>query len=466
MNSKCNTTIHLGDACETLMGLPDESFHGCLSDPPYGINFMGYAWDRGVPSTLVWSEVRRVLKPGAYLLAFGGTRMAHRLTCAIEDAGFEVRDSVARFFDEDVAVQNFLYSLSNEQRKNFDRAFASAPCAQWMFFNGFPKSLDVGAEVAKAAGKKAAKRFAGLGTSLKPAFEPIIVARKPLSKTVAKNVLEHGCGALAIDASRVMGPPSVGGKTADGLGYNGGKAVRRSVDRALAKGRWPSNVILDHASAALLDTQSGNRKGMSGGGKHRPGSPGGMFGAIDCEHTARGDSGGASRFFYCPKPSREERDAGLEAFESASSGEATHREDDSPGTRSPRAGAGRSGGSKNIHPTVKPIDLARYLARLILPPVADSRLLVPFSGSGTEMIGAMQAGWSHVEGIDSWGAAVNIAEARLAHWKTRRVPTERIAPKAKKGPVKDPRQTSLFALVDTLPAPPLSATDIPDEAAQ
>jgi len=138
----------------------------------------------------------------------------------------------------------------------------------------------------------------------------------------------------------------------------------------------------------------------------------------------RGENGGASRFFYCAKASRAERDAGLEGFAAASGGEATHREDGSPGTRSPRAGAGRNGGPRNVHPTVKPLALAAYLARLILPPVEGTRLLVPFCGSGSEMLGGLRAGWSHVEGIDSWDVAVKIARARLAHHEALLAKTE------------------------------------------
>jgi site-specific DNA-methyltransferase (adenine-specific) len=127
------------------------------------------------------------------------------------------------------------------------------------------------------------------------------------------------------------------------------------------------------------------------------------------------DSGGASRFFYCPKASRSERDAGLEEFEARSRAEATRRKEGSPGSKNAAAGAGGEN-CRNIHPTVKPIALARYLARLILPPIPDARMLTPFSGSGSEVIGALQAGWSHVDGIDSWDVAVRISRARIAHW--------------------------------------------------
>jgi site-specific DNA-methyltransferase (adenine-specific) len=353
---------------------------------------MGHGWDHGVPSVDVWRELLRVLRPGAHVLAFGGTRTFHRLTCAIEDAGFEIRD-----------------------------------CMMWLYGSGFPKSHDVSKAIDREAGAKrtvlgprvygdghvqvssesigfggcdpdadtrhitapateVARQWEGHGTALKPAWEPIIVARKPLDGTVAQNVQRWGCGGFAIDACRVGEQvytqeewTQKGASRPTGTTYG----THRPSDTAVPLGRWPANVILDDAAGQALDAQSGNRPGMSGGGKHKPGSKGGMFGAIDCEHTARGDSGGASRFFYCPKASRAERNAGVEA---------------------------------NTHPTVKPLALARYLARLILPPIPDARMVVPFCGSGSEVIGALQAGWSHVDGIDSWDVAVDIARARVAHW--------------------------------------------------
>jgi site-specific DNA-methyltransferase (adenine-specific) len=393
-----------------LRAMPENTFHGCLTDPPYGLSFMGHGWDHGVPSVEVWRQVLRTMRPGAHLLAFGGTRTFHRLTCAIEDAGFEIRD-----------------------------------CMQWLYGSGFPKSHDVSKAIDKANGDwrgkagavttenaamggpnyertpkgdpiAAAVQWSGHGTALKPAWEPIIVARKPLDGTVAQNVQRWGCGGLAIDACRVdvVGKKSEGGRTAGGITSSsdpraiGAGLKSGSNDDGL--GRWPANVILDEEAGQALDVQSGNRPGMSGGGKHKPGSKGGMFGAIDCEHTARGDSGGASRFFYCPKASRAERDAGLDAFAEQQTQKLN------PGGIAARREAAGLGVGRNIHPTVKPLALARYLARLILPPIHDARMVTPFCGSGSEIIGALQAGWSHVDGIDSWDVAVRIARARIEHW--------------------------------------------------
>ena len=324
--------LHHADVLDALRAMPDNSFHGCLTDPPYGLSFMGHQWDHGVPSAEVWREVLRVLRPGAHLLAFGGTRTFHRLTCAIEDAGFEVRD-----------------------------------CMMWLYGSGFPKSHN----------------GPWGGTALKPAWEPIIVSRKPLAGTVAANVQAHGCGGLAIDASRVeAGGPDVNARKNKGTGERfGGRTFGvmhgDGSGWEATQGRWPANVILDEEAGAALDAQSG----------------------------------GASRFFYCAKASRAERDAGLEGF----AAQATSRYGEQGQGPTPQQTPRKPVEQRNVHPTVKPLALAAYLARLILPPVEGTRLLVPFCGSGSEMLGGLRAGWSHVEGIDSWDVAVRIARARLAH---------------------------------------------------
>ena len=417
--------IHEGDALAILRTLPSDHYHGSLTDPPYGLSFMGHAWDHGVPSVEVWAEVLRCLRPGAHLLAFGGTRTFHRLTCAIEDAGFEIRD-----------------------------------CMMWLYGSGFPKSHDVSKAIDREAGAareavgplgmsgksraamagpsageysaslpatEAARQWSGHGTALKPAWEPIIVARKPLDGTVAENVQRWGCGGMAIDACRVGTEPVTtvrpeASKTGKVLGaFRGGPSSTHL-------GRWPANVIMDEEAGAMLDAQTEGKlhsAGYATDGKHCPGakpSGGVIYGKRGAGPVPRvGDSGGASRFFmscdfspnevsgsrfmYCPKASRAERDAGLEEFELLPNGQQYGTIQNTPNPA-----------MRNIHPTVKPIALARYLARLILPPIHDARMLTPFSGSGSEVIGALQAGWSHVDGIDSWDVAVRISRARIAHW--------------------------------------------------
>lgn len=335
--------IHHGDALERIRDMPSSKYHGTLCDPPYGISFMGHAWDHGVPSAKLWAEVLRVLKPGAHLLAFGGTRKWHRLACNIEDAGFEIRDTL-----------------------------------MWVYGSGFPKSKNL---------------EGGLGTALKPGWEPIILARRPLAGTVEQNVREHGVGAIAIDASRIGGSGGTrrSGQSAYPVDADGKEDRSGSWARtghtvvSLDVGRWPANVILDEEAGALLDAQSGVLSTNSGVIRRHHAAMGYQGGAAGSSRKVKADSGGASRFFYCAKASRRERDAGCEEL----------------------------GGNK--HPTVKPIALTTYLARLILPPIDGARMLTPFCGSGSEMLGALAAGWAHVDGIDSWDEACRTARARIAN---------------------------------------------------
>lgn len=384
--------------------------------------FMGKEWDGSKVAfdVAVWQRIAAVLRPGAHLVAFGGTRTYHRMTCAIEDAGFEVRD-----------------------------------CFTWLYGSGFPKSLDVSKAIDKAAGAvrdvvgpdrysarrpnassgvahgelgaapdatapstDLAKTWSGYGTALKPAWEPAVIARKPLDGTVAANVQAHGCGALAIDAGRIGGGSTRRTNTAE-MGYSGGN-LPPSYETGSDFGRWPANVLLDESAAAQLDEQSGERPGMSGGGKHASGYGGGMFGAIDSTHTARGDSGGASRFFYTAKVSTSERNDGLDDLPDLDARETTGRDDDAPGN-GPRAGAGRGGTAKNPHPTMKPVALTEYLAKLLLPPRGigrPRRILVPFAGVGSEVLGALRAGWDEIVGIELDPRYVKIARLRLSRVDT------------------------------------------------
>jgi DNA modification methylase len=358
-----------GDCIERLKQIPDASIDSIVTDPPYELGFMGKKWDAtGIAySVELWSEALRVLKPGGHLLAFGGTRTYHRMTCAIEDAGFEVRD-----------------------------------CLQWLYGTGFPKSLNVGD---------------GRGTALKPANEPIVLARKPLIGTVAANMLAHGTGALNVDACRIAAgddlKPIFSGAKGDIQAQYGGGTVFGNSEKyesvVSPLGRWPANVLLDEEAARLLDGQSGDRqsgdrqsgvrKGMGYHGADGDGGP-----------AIVGSSGGASRFFYVAKASRKERDKGCEHLPPKSAGEATDRGDDTDGLNSPRAGAGRTGGARNYHPTVKPVQLMRYLVRMVTPP--GGVVLDPFMGSGTTGVAAIQEGF-HFVGVEREDEYVAIAQARI-----------------------------------------------------
>lgn len=350
---------------------PADHFDSIVSDPPYGLSFMGKGWDRGVPNEEFWREALRVAKPGAHLLAFGGTRTFHRLTVAIEDAGWAIRDVVC-----------------------------------WLYGSGFPKSLNVGG---------------GWGTALKPAWEPVIVARKPLDGTVAANVTRYGTGALNIDGCRVEGDFNAS-EQYQYQGHNGvalGAAsirLRKSGGGAVSPlGRWPANVMHDGSDevvAGFPDAKSGIAVTRNGGGRifGSDRTYSGSSSGIAVPDSGYADSGSAARFFYCAKASRADREEGCDHLPARTGAEAVERKEGSVGLNSPRAGASALQAEvRNFHPTVKPTDLMRYLCRLVTPP--DGLVLDPFCGSGSTGKGALLEGFRFV-GIDLDPAHVAIAEAR------------------------------------------------------
>lgn len=348
-------SVFWGDCREVLSQAKDDSIDSIVTDPPYELNFMGKSWDSsGIAyDQKVWGECYRVLKPGGHLACFGGTRTFHRIACAIEDSGFEIRDSLA-----------------------------------WLYGSGFPKSLDVSKAIDKMYGVKRkvvdtqqnwgvtkavegkqaygdyngsfdvtvstsddAKQWDGWGTALKPAFEPIILARKPFHDTVANNVLEYGTGAINVDGCRIR---------------------LKAIDLSDRKpsGRWPPNVVLDDAMAAELDKQSGIRPAgvFPGRSAKSPKFTGVTYnngqvydGKLDNEPLKMGDEGGASRFFpifkYQAKAPKKERPSvnGIN------------------------------------HPTVKPLQLIEWLITLITPP--KGLCLDPFAGTGTTVEAALNCGF-------------------------------------------------------------------------
>jgi DNA modification methylase len=385
--------LHHGDCLEVMATMADNSVDAIVTDPPYGLSFMGKNWDHGVPGEAFWREALRVAKPGAHLLAFGGTRTFHRLAVAIEDAGWEIRD-----------------------------------CVMWVYGSGFPKSLDVSKAIDKAAGaerevvgeydtrgiqepSKSGKTSSGIsglqnvhfhqgckskitpitapatpealqwqgwGTALKPAWEPVIVTRKPLEGTVAANVLKHGTGAINIDGCRVG---------TDAVDYENQKKkqhkaamgqssrlnsyeLNRNYEPS-ATGRWPANVIHDGSEKVVgLFPVTGNNWRASKGS----GAGAGMFGVSGGVTQGQDDSGSAARFFYCAKASKRDR------------------------------------GEGNTHPTVKPTDLMRYLCRLVTPP--DGIVLDPFMGSGSTGKAAILEGFQFI-GIEREAEYLAIAKARI-----------------------------------------------------
>lgn len=451
--------VERGDCLDKLRLLPDGSVDAVVTDPPAGIGFMGKGWDdfSGTSNygmyggrffsvatprigahkanvkehskaraafvtfmTEVMCECLRVLKPGGHAFVWAIPRTSHWTATAIEDAGFEIRD---RF--------------------------------SYWFFNGFPKSLRV---------------EGGRGTAAKPACEDWILGRKPLVGTVAQNVARYGTGALNIDACRIPTEEKlerVLGKTTES--ESGWRSANRSPVAGKDGGRWPSHLLLSHSEecepveeiVVKGDDRAqtckwmkrgepcrghGNvrfgktfHSGTRPGGFAQPGAPGGspkpngvlrgdatrvawrcvpgcQVAELDAQAGIRRSGGSASRFFYVAKPSRRERDAGLEDFVGLSGGAATGRVDGSAGLNSPRAGAGRSGGSRNRHPTVKSIDLMRYLCRLITPP--GGVVLDPFCGSGSTGCGAVLEGLRFVGFEADFGdeGYVEIARARIGFW--------------------------------------------------
>lgn len=339
-----NTELIHGDCISILEKMEDNSVDSIVTDPPYGLSFMGKKWDYDVPSVEMWKEAFRVLKPGGHLLSFAGSRTYHRMAVNIEDAGFRIRDQI-----------------------------------MWVYGSGFPKSQSISKNIDKKAGRYVegevlpssrtvkgplgfqmkektsenpqtdeAKEWEGWGSALKPAHEPIVLAQKPFTGTIVDNVLEHGTGGLNIDDCRIKhDDPMI---TRKDFESNTGEIFQRAKgDEAgpSAKGRFPANFIHDGSDEVVsLFPES-------------------------------------ARFFYCAKASQQEKHLGLE------------------------------GEDLNIHPTVKPVDLMKYLCRLITPP--NGVVLDPFMGSGTTGIAANVEGFNFI-GIEREEEYIGITRHRISHW--------------------------------------------------
>ncbi|RTP29349.1 DNA-methyltransferase [Enterobacter hormaechei] len=361
--------LHVGRCEDVLKTLPDNSVDAIVTDPPYGLSFMNHKWDYDVPTVEQWQECLRVLKPGGHLLAFGGSRTYHRLVVNAEDAGFEIRDQIL-----------------------------------WIYGSGFPKSHNLDGE------------FEGWGTALKPAHEPIVMARKPFKQTVSANMAEHGTGAINIDACRISTDEALSGG-AGGLLSHQRDGTKPVADYEQAPdGRWPANIIHDGSEDVLsaFPDAKGQQGNLKETGRARPSQ--GRYGymAPPKAHIARIESEtSAARFFYCAKVKPKERDEGLERFIAISASDMTGgRKEGSVGINDPRAGAGRTNGAKNNHPTVKPIALMSYLCRLITPP--GGTVLDPWMGSGSTGRAAIEEGFNFI-GIDLNPDYATIASARIAH---------------------------------------------------
>ena len=463
--------VVVGDCLDLMKDIADCTIDAIVTDPPYGLSqdpdvvkvltcwlagnvyvhhvsgFMGKVWDSFVPGPEYWREAYRILKPGGNLFAFSGTRTFDLLSIAIRLAGFQARDSIA----------DLMNSVG----------------LAWVYGQGFPKSLSVEKaieaylvrgssrpeDILNGVGEMEitqpeARVWAGYGTSLKPSWEPILCFRKPIENTVAENVLKYGTGGLNIDACRLQttdnlngGAYSEGGRgslpgderdpvAAGMFGEGGGRLPGQFVQ---SLGRWPANLILSHFSqcvpdgacatgcpVAEIDQQSGVKR--AGGHPKRRGADDGsrvtygVFGGY--ENTKMGVQntvGGASRFFatfpfkYSKKASRKEREAGCDVLPARSGAEAVDREEGSAGMKSPRAGAGRTAEKvRNFQPTVKPIDVMRWLVRLAVRP--GGLVLDPFAGSGTTGIACAFEGMSCLL-VEREPDYAEIAKARIAYWR-------------------------------------------------
>ena len=369
-------TLHCGDCLEVMRSLPDASVHAVVTDPPYGIGFMGKGWDCAVPGIEWARECLRVLRPGGHVVAFGGTRTIHRLTSALEDAGFEIRDQIGwlqwQGFPKSHSVANDI-----DKRMGCPARGRAIPMASTHLPSGRYRDERLTSHTVEPyqARTPEGERWASYGTALKPATEPAVLARKPPEGTIAENVLAHGAGALNIDGCRYAygdpawpGPSEKDWRSSDSDSTTGATFAGGSFGSGPSDlGRWPANI------------------------------------------------------YATPKASRGEREEGCERLTSSTAAEITNRKPGSAGLNSPRAGirAGsvgrnpRTGTIRNIHPTVKPAKLMQWLVRLVgCQP--GSVILEPFAGSGTTMVAAEVEGFTCI-GIEMEPAYCDIARARVSH---------------------------------------------------
>lgn len=363
-----NASLYLGDCLDVMRTLPDCSVDSVVTDPPYELGFMGKSWDSsGIAyNVVIWNEALRVLKPGGHLLAFSGSRTYHRMACAIEDAGFEVRDQI-----------------------------------MWIYGSGFPKSHNLDGE------------HKGWGTALKPAHEPICVARKPLAGTVAANVQEFGTGAINIDACRIESEPMKPNTGKGALPRRNESEVREasSPSQPHELGRWPANVIHDGSDEVLdnFPDAQGQQGQVTGNEPTANGFSGvvsfsGMINRVASLPPRVELDKSAARFFYCAKTSKEDRNEGCENIV------AKQYSHDGRGTPIENAYQRNSSNSSNSHPTVKPTDLMQYLVRLVTP--KGGIVLDPFMGSGSTGKACWLEGFNFI-GIEKETEYFEIAKARV-----------------------------------------------------
>jgi site-specific DNA-methyltransferase (adenine-specific) len=407
--------IYAGNNLDILPELQSNSVDSIVCDPPYELGFMGKSWDNsGIAySVELWTQCLRVLKPGGHLLAFGGTRTWHRLAVAIEDAGFEIRDNIAWLygsgFPKSHNISKAIDKMAGAEREVIGRnpnSRENATKDNTLYESGTVGKTDFITEAATDE----AKEWEGWGTALKPAHEPIVVARKPLIETVAENVLKYGTGGLNIDASRIG--TNAGYSYPNGAGGNSfsvGKEPdgKRTTPVESTQGRWPANIILDEYTAELLDKQSGISKSNPRTVADRRTNSTHEYGFKTDAYSPHNDSGGASRFFYVAKASKRDRNEGLDELpEQILTGRDAGQDERQVPYKT------RSNPVKNTHPTVKPTALMQYLIRLVTP--KNGTVLDPFAGSGSTGKAAILEGKRFI-GIELTAEYLPIIEGRLRH---------------------------------------------------
>ena len=422
----------LGDNILSLKKLQDNSIDSVVTDPPYGLSFMGKKWDISVPSVQFWKEVYRVLKPGGHVLSFGGSRTYHRMAVNIEDAGFEIRDQIMWLYGSGFPKSNDLGKsadkiLGNEreivgkQTQLCGKSKSGIGAESGCYKNGSPDSIDI---------TKGASDFEGWGTNLKPSHEPICLARKPISeKTIALNALKWNTGGINIDGTRIKTDDDLArkNKSDDGMfavgNGNNNTAQKLKSQGIKYPGRWPANIILDEEAGEILDEQSGKSKSSKEKGGRQVG-----FGNAKNSYNIKNnnaknntietipeqgysDSGGASRFFYCAKTSVKERNLGLENSDIEEK-QIEGRDKNQDLSNVPYKK--RITPSKNIHPTVKPLALMKHLITLITP--NNGIVLDPFMGSGSTGMAAKELGFNFI-GMELNEEYFEIAKERIENYK-------------------------------------------------
>ena len=446
-----------GNSAEILKTYPDNTFDCVVTDPPYGIGFLGKAWDSNTGDSEVYAQCLRVLKPGGHLLAFSAARTYHHLAMTVETVGFEIRDQIMWIYgsgfpkSQDVGRQIHKKTVGKPDKQRFDPAIMIKEDGKYRhpetnkLYNILPDINGDNLKVSHEGTKynvifeeviEVDSEWSGWGTQLKPAHEPIVMARKPVIGSIRENVLEHGTGAINIDACRVSTGTDdhiVGGSN----GFNRmvfGETEPNKYDGNLYTpselGRFPANVILDREAGKILDEQAPKVGNLFSGKRTKSSVTGSGHSLVKEKHEGEDNGvfdglGGASRFFYCPKVSGKERHIGCD-----NPGAQTRRARDEDGNVLPYAEkidgisptmlAERLKDSPgNNHPTVKPIELMKYLIKLVTPP--NGHILDPFNGSGSTGCAAVELGYNYT-GIELDPNYVDIATKRISHWEQECVP--------------------------------------------